>query len=159
MIVLNSRTTPVVASTGPDVFTVICIPVAKIRTAMRGRADSANRAVVKLPSSRNPGVNVPTIEPRIRGISMSPPGMRFMPSNRGMRDFGSDSAAMAGPPNKKLKGSDEGSKLPMKKMLRKTVGGGVGKEERENLSITNFSSSIGPAGSAGRRLRSHGGGS
>lgn len=71
----------------------------------------------------------------------------------------SDSAAMAGPPNKKLKGSDEGSRLPMKKMLRKTVGGGVGKEERENLSITNFSSSIGPAGTAGRRLRSHGGGS
>jgi kinesin family protein 11 len=42
----------------------------------------------------------------------------------------------------------------MKKMLRKTVGGG--KEDRENLSITSFSSSIGPGQSAGRRLRSHG---
>lgn len=68
----------------------------------------------------------------------------------------SDSAAMAGPPNKKLKGSEEGSKLPMKKMMRKTVGGGMGKDERENLSITNFSSSIGPGQKAGRRLRSHG---
>ncbi|KAJ4413138.1 Kinesin- motor protein [Didymella pomorum] len=57
------------------------------------------------------------------------------------------------PPNKKLK-AEEGSKLPMKKMLRKTVGGG--KEDRENLSITSFSSSIGPGQSAGRRLRSHG---
>ena len=69
----------------------------------------------------------------------------------------SDSVVMAAPPNKKLKGSDEGSKLPMKKMMRKTVGGGAGKEERENLSITNFSSSIGPGQVGGRRLRSHGG--
>jgi kinesin family protein 11 len=66
----------------------------------------------------------------------------------------SDSVVMAAPPNKKFKGSEEGSKLPMKKMLRKTVGGG--KDERENLSITNFSNSIGPGQVGGRRLRSHG---
>ncbi|KAF3045607.1 kinesin motor protein cin8 [Didymella heteroderae] len=65
----------------------------------------------------------------------------------------SDSVVMTAPPNKKLK-AEEGSKLPMKKMLRKTVGGG--KEDRENLSLTNFSSSIGPGQTAGRRLRSHG---
>ncbi|KAL1611566.1 Kinesin-related motor protein [Nothophoma quercina] len=65
----------------------------------------------------------------------------------------SDSVVMAAPPNKKLK-AEEGSKLPMKKMLRKTVGGG--KDDRENLGITNFSSSIGPGHVGGRRLRSHG---
>lgn len=69
----------------------------------------------------------------------------------------SDSAITAAPPNKKLKGNDETSKLPMKKMMRKTVGGGIGKDERENLTITNFASSIGPGQTAGRRLRSHGG--
>ncbi|KAJ4345169.1 Kinesin- motor protein [Ascochyta clinopodiicola] len=70
----------------------------------------------------------------------------------------SDSAIVAAPPNKKQRSNDDGaSKLPMKKMLRKTVGGG--KDDRENLSITNFSSSVGPGQVGGRRLRSHGGGS
>lgn len=67
----------------------------------------------------------------------------------------SDSVVMAAPPNKKQRSNDDGaSKLPMKKMMRKTVGGG--KDDRENLSITNFSSSIGPGQIGGRRLRSHG---
>ena len=38
MMLLHSRTTPAVARTGPHVFSVICVPVAKIRRAMRGRA-------------------------------------------------------------------------------------------------------------------------
>ena len=68
----------------------------------------------------------------------------------------SDSVVMAAPPNKKQRGNDDGtSKLPMKKMMRKTVGGDA-KGDRENLSITNFSSSIGPVHVGGRRLRSHG---
>ncbi|KAF2009334.1 kinesin family protein-like protein [Aaosphaeria arxii CBS 175.79] len=54
-------------------------------------------------------------------------------------------------------GADGESKLPMKKMARKTVAGlGDGKGDRENLSITSFSSSIGPGTMGGRRLRSHG---
>jgi kinesin family protein 11 len=65
----------------------------------------------------------------------------------------SDSLAMAVPPSKKHRGSDDGSKLPMKKM-RKTVGDA--KNDRENLSITEFSSSIGPGLVGGRKLRSHG---
>lgn len=67
----------------------------------------------------------------------------------------SDSVVTAAPPNKKQRNNDDGaSKLPMKKMMRKTVGGG--KDDRENLSITNFSSSIGPGQIGGRKLRSHG---
>lgn len=66
----------------------------------------------------------------------------------------SDTMVMAGPPLKKQRGED-GSKLPMKKMGRKTVGG-EGKADRENLTITSFSSSIGPGVSGGRKLRSHG---
>jgi kinesin family protein 11 len=65
----------------------------------------------------------------------------------------SDSAVIAAPPLKKQRSED--TKLPMKKMTRKTVGG-EGKGDRENLSITNFSSSIGPGLAKGRRLRSHG---
>jgi kinesin family protein 11 len=65
----------------------------------------------------------------------------------------SDSTVIAAPPLKKQR--SEETKLPMKKMTRKTVGG-EGKGDRENLSITNFSSSIGPGLAKGRRLRSHG---
>ncbi|KAF1975393.1 kinesin-domain-containing protein [Bimuria novae-zelandiae CBS 107.79] len=65
----------------------------------------------------------------------------------------SDTIVMAAPPLKKQRGED--SKLPMKKMTRKTVGG-EGKGDRENLTITNFSSSIGPGFAKGRKLRSHG---
>jgi kinesin family protein 11 len=62
---------------------------------------------------------------------------------------------------KKQNRADADSKLPMKKMSRKTVGGVAasrGPDDRENLTITNFSSSIGPglAGAGGRKLRSHG---
>jgi kinesin family protein 11 len=52
----------------------------------------------------------------------------------------------------KSKGDGGDSKLPMKKMARKTVAG-IATNDRENLSITSFSSSVGPGG---RRLRSHG---
>lgn len=66
----------------------------------------------------------------------------------------SDSLVIAAPPFKKQRGED-GTKPPMKKMGRKTVGG-EGRSDRENLTITNFSSSIGPGVAGGRRLRSHG---
>ncbi|KAF1841521.1 kinesin heavy chain [Cucurbitaria berberidis CBS 394.84] len=67
----------------------------------------------------------------------------------------SDSTVMAMPPNKKQRGNEE-TKLPMKKM-RKTVHGVAGeKGDRENMSITSFSSSVGPGLVGGRRLRSHG---
>ena len=66
----------------------------------------------------------------------------------------SDSMAMAAPPLKKQR-SETDTKLPMKRMTRKTVGG-EGKGDRENLTITNFSSSIGPGMAKGRKLRSHG---
>ncbi|KAF2476623.1 kinesin-domain-containing protein [Lindgomyces ingoldianus] len=67
-----------------------------------------------------------------------------------------------GPPplKKQNRGEDGGSsKLPMKKMGRKTVGGlgaSQGPGDRENLTITNFSASVGPGVVGGRRLRSHG---
>jgi len=63
----------------------------------------------------------------------------------------SDTVVVAAPPLKK-QCSEDNTKAPMRKM-RKTVGG-EGKGDRENLTITNFSSSIGPG--LGRRLRSHG---
>jgi len=66
----------------------------------------------------------------------------------------SDTIVMAAPPPKKQRAEDAGKK-PMKKMMRKTVGG-EGKGDRENLTITSFSSSIGPGLAGGRRLRSHG---
>ncbi|KAF2867849.1 kinesin family protein-like protein [Massariosphaeria phaeospora] len=64
----------------------------------------------------------------------------------------SDNHGGAAPPLKKQKGEDV-TRLPMKKMGRKTVGG-EGKGDRENLTITSFNSSVGP-GMLGRRLRSH----
>lgn len=64
-----------------------------------------------------------------------------------------DSMAIAAPPAKKQRADD--SKLPMKKMGRRTVGG-EGKGDRENLTITSFTSSIGPGLAGGRKLRSHG---
>lgn len=67
----------------------------------------------------------------------------------------SHSEDMDMPPPLKKQRSEDSSKLPMKRMTRKTVGG-EGKGDRENLSITNFSSSIGPGLAKGRRLRSHG---
>jgi kinesin family protein 11 len=60
------------------------------------------------------------------------------------------------PPLKKqntTKDDAAGSKLPMKKMGRKTVTT-AGLVDRENLTITNFSASVGPGGREGRRLRS-----
>lgn len=66
----------------------------------------------------------------------------------------SDSMVMAAPPLKKQR-SEADTKLPMKRVTRKTVGG-EGKGDRENLTITNFSSSIGPGLAKGRKLRSHG---
>ncbi|KAF1958804.1 kinesin-domain-containing protein [Byssothecium circinans] len=65
----------------------------------------------------------------------------------------SDSMVIAAPPQKKQRGED--SKLPMKKMGRKTVGG-EGKGDRENLTITSFTSSVTPGMPGGRKLRSHG---
>lgn len=65
----------------------------------------------------------------------------------------SDAMIVAAPPLKKQRSED--TKLPIKRMTRKTVGG-EGKGDRENLTITNFSSSIGPGLAKGRRLRSHG---
>lgn len=65
----------------------------------------------------------------------------------------SDTMVIAAPPLKKQKSED--TKLPMKRVTRKTVGG-EGKGDRENLTMTNFSSSIGPGLAKGRRLRSHG---
>ncbi|PSN70423.1 kinesin family protein-like protein [Corynespora cassiicola Philippines] len=67
-------------------------------------------------------------------------------------DSQSDNGITAPPFKKQNRGDD--SKLPMKKM-RKTVGG-EGKGDRENLTITNFASSIGPGLAGGRKLRSHG---
>ncbi|KAJ4286099.1 Kinesin- motor protein [Kalmusia sp. IMI 367209] len=66
----------------------------------------------------------------------------------------SETMVMAAPPFKKQR-SEDITKVPMKRMTRKTVGG-EGKGDRENLTITNFSSSIGPGLVKGRKLRSHG---
>jgi kinesin family member 11 len=62
---------------------------------------------------------------------------------------------------KQNRGDGGDTKLPMKKMMaRKTVAGAFGASQgpsdRENLTITNFSASIGPGVAGGRRLRSHG---
>lgn len=69
-------------------------------------------------------------------------------------------AATGAPLKMKTKGGDADSKLPMKKMSRKTVAGGVaasqGPNDRENLTITSFSSSVGPGLVGGRRLRPRG---
>lgn len=67
-------------------------------------------------------------------------------------------AASTAPPLKKARG-DGDTKFPMKKMGRKTVaalGASQGPSDRENLTITNFSSSVGPGVVGGRKLRSHG---
>ncbi|KAJ4374089.1 Kinesin- motor protein [Neocucurbitaria cava] len=74
----------------------------------------------------------------------------------------SDSMVMAMPPSKKQRTTggtnDDQSKLPMKKM-RKTVHAVAGERgDRENMSITSFSSSVGPGLVGGRKLRSHGSG-
>ncbi|KAF2738438.1 kinesin-domain-containing protein [Polyplosphaeria fusca] len=69
--------------------------------------------------------------------------------------------SMTVPPLKKQRGAEDGSKLPMKKMAgRKTVTGFAkdGMADRENLTITNFSASVGPGVGATRKLRSHGSG-
>lgn len=61
------------------------------------------------------------------------------------------------PPNKKARtNGDDASKLPMKKMTRKTVGIAGDRGDREN--ITNFGNSVGQGLAAGRKLRSHGSG-
>jgi kinesin family protein 11 len=66
-----------------------------------------------------------------------------------------DSLANGVPPSKKMRtNGDDGSKLPMKKMTRKTVGVAGDRGDREN--ITNFGNSVGPGLTAGRKLRSHG---
>ena len=62
---------------------------------MSGSALSRKSAVVKLPSPRNPGAKVPTIEPMMSGMSMSPPGILFIPSNNGTWLLNCDPAAMA----------------------------------------------------------------
>lgn len=63
----------------------------------------------------------------------------------------------AAPPLKKQNRGDGDSKLPMKKMGRKTVTGlSTAAGDRENLTITNFSSSVGPGVAGQRKLRSHG---
>jgi kinesin family protein 11 len=70
----------------------------------------------------------------------------------------SDTLVPAPPLKKQNRGDGDNTKLPMKKMARKTVAGAGfgashGPHDRENLTITNFSSSVGPGT---RRLRSHG---
>ncbi|CAE7205401.1 hypothetical protein CFE70_008614 [Pyrenophora teres f. teres 0-1] len=69
-----------------------------------------------------------------------------------------DSLVGGVPPSKKMRttNGEDGSKLPMKKMTRKTVGVAGERGDREN--ITNFGNSVGPGLAAGRRLRSHGSG-
>lgn len=73
-----TSTTAPVARTGPLVLTDTCVPVAKMSSAMSGRAPVLNSAVVKEPSSRKPGAKVPMMDPMISGISMSPPGTLFI---------------------------------------------------------------------------------
>ena len=82
--VLPSRIAPVVPATGPIERGVICMPVAKMTSAISG-IGVAKRAVVKLPSSRTPGAVVPTIAPSTSGITMVPPGMRSIVPYRGER--------------------------------------------------------------------------
>ncbi|KAG9187778.1 hypothetical protein G6011_05649 [Alternaria panax] len=66
-----------------------------------------------------------------------------------------DSLTNGAPPSKKMRtNGDDASKLPMKKMTRKTVGVAGDRGDREN--ITNFGNSVGPGLAAGRKLRSHG---
>jgi len=69
----------------------------------------------------------------------------------------SDMMVMAAPPPKKQRGEDN-TKVPMKKMMSRKTVGGEGKGDRENLTITSFSSSIGPGMAGQRKLRSHGSG-
>ncbi|KAF2271065.1 kinesin-domain-containing protein [Lojkania enalia] len=73
----------------------------------------------------------------------------------------SEIVATAPPLKKQNRGGDDGGKLPMKKMGRKTVTGlsaSQGPGDRENLAITNFSASVGSGVAGGRKLRSHGSG-
>ncbi|KAF2110195.1 P-loop containing nucleoside triphosphate hydrolase protein [Lophiotrema nucula] len=67
----------------------------------------------------------------------------------------------APPLKKQNRGDGDGTKVPMKKMGRKTVTGlaaSRGADDRENLTITNFSASVGPGVVGGRKLRSQGSG-
>ncbi|KAF2007213.1 kinesin-domain-containing protein [Amniculicola lignicola CBS 123094] len=65
--------------------------------------------------------------------------------------------SVEGPPTKKHRSAIDGgeSKAVMKKVGRKTVAG-IERGDRENLTITNFSASVGPGVAGGRRLRSQG---
>ena len=82
--VLPSRIAPVVPATGPIDRGVICMPVAKMTSAIIG-IGVAKSAVVKLPSSRKPGARVPTIAPSTSGITIVPPGMRSIVPYSGER--------------------------------------------------------------------------
>ncbi len=58
----------------PAVLIVICAPLQKRSTAMRGSAPCLKSAVVKLPIMSDFGAKVFTIAPRSRKTTMSPPG-------------------------------------------------------------------------------------
>ncbi|KAF2275951.1 kinesin family protein-like protein [Westerdykella ornata] len=114
----------------------------------------------------------PSISTAPTGASTAVPSLRELDVNVVSQEsnfpLGSpldETSTAAAPPLKKQNrggGADSDSiKVLMKKMARKTVGGiaaSRGADDRENLTITNFSSSIGPGFATGRRLRSHGSG-
>lgn len=119
------------ASTNGDMFNLA-------NQSSRERSGSANDVSGTVPASlRELDVNVVVQENHTQPLP----------------DVSSD--MMGAPPLKKQRSEDRVSKVPMKMMSRKTVGG-EGKGDRENLTMTNFSSSIGPGLAKGRKLRSHG---
>lgn len=62
------------------------MPVAKMTSAISG-IGVANSAVVKLPISRKPGAVVPTMAPRISGVTIVPPGILSIVPYSGERSF------------------------------------------------------------------------
>jgi hypothetical protein len=86
---------PAVARMGPPVRVLTCVPVAKISSAIRGRALFLNRAVVKPPMASASGAKVPIREPRISGTSINPPGIFCIVPKKGEREVSVDTIGVS----------------------------------------------------------------
>ncbi|MCY1533067.1 hypothetical protein D9M68_683750 [compost metagenome] len=94
--VFISRMVPAVARIGPPVRVLTWVPVAKISSAIRGRALFLNRAVVKPPIASASGAKVPIREPRISGTSINPPGIFCIVPKKGEREVSVDTVESPG---------------------------------------------------------------
>lgn len=127
--------------------------------------NSANNTTTSSEDFFSLSLNKPVFSRSITAPGMGAPSLRELDVNVISQESQtvplaslSDTLVPAPAQKKQIRGDGDNCKLPMKKMARKTVAGAGfgashGPSDRENLTITNFSSSVGPGT---RRLRSHG---